>query len=40
MRHTIEKEFGSTYLSDFDEFACEIQTIHNTCATNILLDAY
>jgi hypothetical protein len=40
MRHTIEKEFGSNYLLDFDEYASEIQNIHNTCATNILLDAF
>jgi hypothetical protein len=39
MRFIIEKDFGTIYLNDFDELACEIQNIHNSCATNILLDA-
>lgn len=39
MRFIIEKDFGTIYLNDFDELASEIQNIHNSCATNILLDA-
>lgn len=39
MRYMIEKEFGTIYLNDFDELASEIQNIHNSCASNILLDA-
>jgi hypothetical protein len=38
MRYSIEKQYGTIYLNDFDELASEIQNIHNSCATNILLD--
>lgn len=39
MRYIIEKNFGTSYLKDFDDLACEIQNIHNNCASNILMDS-
>lgn len=37
MRAELEKKYPS-YLVDFDDIAADVQTLHDTCSTNIFLD--
>lgn len=37
MRAEIEKKY-STYLIEFDDIAADVQTLHDTCSTNVFLD--